>query len=103
MEKLTGSKKQIQWAEEIRKNFISSVADAAEEECREELEKSGEPEKLDYAFFQKIVEKILAQTSAKWWIGNMKDVELYDINLLAEDPDEDTWKEFLDAYNIREA
>ena len=102
MEKLTGSVKQIKWANDIREKFIKEIASATEEDCREELEESGEPEKLDYIFFQKMVKKILAQTSAKWWIGNMRYIELYDINLLAEDPDEDRWEEFLDIFSIRE-
>lgn len=101
MKELIGSEKQIKWAEDIRADFIEKIGNATKEDCKIELEESGDPEDLDYAFFTKIIKTILNQEKAKWWIENMENIELYDINILAEAPDEEDWQDFLNAYKIK--
>lgn len=98
MKQLTGTEKQIKWAEEIRTKFIEEVATATEETCKAELKESGYPEEFDHDFFKKMVKIVLGQASAKWWIYHRENLSLYDINMFAEGSDEKSFKELLNLY-----
>lgn len=94
MEKLTGSEKQIKWAEDIRKKFIEEVGNATEEDCKAELEESGDLEDLNYSFVKKTIKTILIQNEASFWIRNRSNMELFDLNMLAETANEEEMKSY---------
>ena len=99
MKKLTGSEKQIKWAEDIRKNFVKKIGGTTKEECESATDY---PEDFDHEVFQNLIEIILKQESASWWIEQIGDkMSLDDITMIAEDHDEEDMEDFLNAYKIK--
>ena len=93
-----GSEKQIKWAYDLLKNFNENTANKTEKECLTKLEDdAGFPEYFSYDAFKIMTNIIKAQTSAKWWIKNMRGEKFSDIIMLAENYNQD---DFYYTYNI---
>lgn len=87
---LTGSEKQIAWAESLRAKWLKKIADdsykrsigydlIAIKGIKDACDKMGmTPEKFT-AIWDVTVAELTAETSAKFWIENMRDQDYYDV------------------------
>ncbi len=69
---LTGSEKQIAWAERIRAEVLASI-DQFFAAARREAEKMNEVAKLEIEMtrqYQPLIVRVRSQTSASWWIDH---------------------------------
>ena len=104
MEKLTGSEKQIKWADEIRKNFIEKIAKLSEQQVKEI---SDYPEDIDYNVFKKMVNLALSQNLASVWIQLYGYVEFDNPNvaddfiMFAENTDDEDWENFYKVWDLK--
>jgi hypothetical protein len=71
MPELTGSEKQIAWAEQIRAKQIDQLNQATAKMNTRDQVLTDAPDKIElYDLTVKVIDDIKNETSAKWWIEN---------------------------------